>query len=59
MRGTDDAVQAAVAAEQKRCYDIVSAARFGEIDRDWRSILSMIESGETIEQIQQRGAYPP
>jgi hypothetical protein len=44
-------MKAAIAVERKRCADIVQAARFDEVDRDWRSIVSMIEGGETAEQI--------
>ncbi len=36
---------AAVLVEQARCVAIVQAARFGEIDSDFRSIIHRIESG--------------
>lgn len=39
----------AVAAERQRCVDIVQAARFDEVDRDWRAIISMIEGGQSAE----------
>ena len=46
-------------AERKRCAEIVQATRFGEVDKDFRSIVSMIESGETVEQLAARDAYQP
>jgi hypothetical protein len=47
----DRAAKEAIAAERKRCLAIISAARFGEVDQDFRAIRSMIESGLTVEQI--------
>ena len=44
-------IDAAINAERQRCADIISAARFDEIERDWRSIGHMIESGKTLAQI--------
>lgn len=41
----------AVEAERQRCLDIVSAARFGEVDQDFRAIHHMIEGGRTAEEI--------
>lgn len=41
----------ATAAERKRCTDIINAARFGEIDQDFRAIGHMIEGGLTVEQL--------
>lgn len=41
----------AVDAERKRCADLISAARFDEIERDWRSLVSFIEHGTTVEQL--------
>ena len=43
-----DETNAAVNAERNRCAAIVEAARFDEIDRDWRSIIARIESGEAF-----------
>jgi hypothetical protein len=40
-----------VSAETVRCVEIIQAARAGEVDRDWRAIISMIECGRTAEQI--------
>ena len=37
--------------ERERCAAIVSAARFGEVDQDFRAIHHMIDSGQTVEQI--------
>ena len=37
-------LRAAVDAERERCAEIVSLARFGEGDRDFRSIIHAIES---------------
>ena len=37
--------------ERVRCLGIVSAARFGEVDQDYRAIHHMIESGRTVEEI--------
>jgi hypothetical protein len=42
---------AAVLVERERCIDIVQAARFGDVDRDLRSIIHMIESGQTATEI--------
>jgi hypothetical protein len=42
-------IDAAVMAERERCYDLVMAARCGEADTDFRSILSRIESGAVHE----------
>lgn len=49
-------IEDAIAAERKRCADIVQAARFDEVDRDFRAIISMIESGRTAEQIKGEGS---
>lgn len=38
------AIEAEVGAETVRCANIVQAARFDEVDRDWRSIIALIES---------------
>lgn len=37
--------------ERNRCSAIVSAARFDEVDRDFRAIGYMIDGGATIEQL--------
>lgn len=37
--------EAGISAERDRCYAIIERARFGEIDRDWRSILHRITCG--------------
>ena len=37
--------------ERKRCIDIIQMARNGEIDTDFRSIIHMIKSGLSVEQI--------
>jgi len=34
-----------IGAERERCAAIVQAARFDEVDRDWRCLISMIEGG--------------
>ena len=47
----EGAARQAVASERERCLAIISAARFGEVDQDFRAIPSMIECGLTIEQI--------
>jgi hypothetical protein len=44
----------AAEAERKRCVEIVQLARFGEIDRDWRAIVHIIETGWSIEEIKER-----
>lgn len=48
---TDRLVETATAAERKRCYDIVMAVRFAEIETDLRSVLSFIERGDTAEDL--------
>jgi hypothetical protein len=58
ISGHKHELKAAVYAERARCVAIVQAARFGEIDHDFRSIVHMIESGETVQQLQARDAYP-
>lgn len=40
-----------IAAERKRCADIVTAARFHEIETDLRSVISFIERGDTVEDL--------
>lgn len=40
-------IRMAIENERQRCADIVSAARFGEIDSDLRSIHNRIVQGET------------
>lgn len=40
-----------VEAERKRCYDIIMAVRFAEIEQDLRSVLSFIERGDTVEDL--------
>lgn len=47
----DDGVKAAVAVERARCASIIQAARFAEIERDWRSLVSFIENGTTVEEL--------
>jgi len=42
------AIDAAVAKERERCAAIISAARFGDVDRDWRSLGNMIEGGQSL-----------
>ena len=37
--------------ERERCAEIVGMARFGEIDRDWRSIIHLIEGGQSVAEI--------
>ena len=37
--------QEEISEERQRCLDIVQAARNGDIDEDFRSIIHMIESG--------------
>lgn len=49
-------IDAAIDAERQRCADIISAARFDEVDRDWRAIGHMINGGRTVEQIKDVGA---
>lgn len=45
------AINAAVTAERRRCSDIVQGARQGDLDNDLRSIISMIEGGLTVAEI--------
>lgn len=40
--------------ERDRCSEIVSLARFGEIDRDLRSVIYLIDSGIPIATIMKR-----
>lgn len=47
MKGFNEAIS----IERTRCAEIVSAARFDEVDRDWRAIGSMIDGGQTIAEI--------
>lgn len=42
------ATRASTVEERQRCVDIVQAARFDEIDRDFRAIISMIEGGQSV-----------
>jgi hypothetical protein len=42
-------LEIAVYEERERCRNIISAARFGEIDDDFRSLISRIESGDVVE----------
>jgi hypothetical protein len=44
-------ISVAIADERKRCYDIVMAVRFGEIEQDLRSVLSFIERGDSVEDL--------
>ena len=37
--------------ERERCIWIVNQARFGKIDSDFRSIISWIECGDSIEKM--------
>ena len=39
--------------ERHRCLNIVRAASRGEVDCDLQSIISMIDSGRTVQQIKQ------
>ncbi len=48
---TDKELQQAVFDERLRCVNIIHAARFGEVDRDWRAIIAMLESGQTDEEL--------
>lgn len=52
-RAEDTATETATDAERERCAEIVQMARAGEIDRDFRAIISVIEGGMTIEQIKE------
>lgn len=45
--GLDQGVQ----QERERCAAIVTAARFGELDQDFRAIIHMIEGGLSVEQL--------
>lgn len=45
-----------VEAERARCAEIIQLARCGEVDRDWRCLINMIESGQSIEQIKSLNA---
>lgn len=54
IRSRDDAIAvltAAIGEERKRCRAIICAAREGEIDGDLRTLIYMIESGRTVEDI--------
>jgi hypothetical protein len=42
-------IDAAVEAERRRCYIVVSAARNGDIDGDFRALQWMISSGEDVD----------
>lgn len=44
-------IEVAVQAERDRCAKIVQLARAGEIDTDWRSVIFLIKSGTSIEDI--------
>jgi hypothetical protein len=43
--------EAGVQHERERCAAIVMAARFGELDQDFRAIIHMIEGGLSVEQL--------
>lgn len=47
----NQALKASSDLERERCAGIVSAARFGEVDQDFRAIHHMIEGGLTVDQI--------
>lgn len=44
------------AEERERCSEIVSAARFGEVDQDFRAVIHMIEGGRTAEELKKEAA---
>lgn len=46
-----EGLEQGIRQERERCAAIVTAARFGELDRDFRAIVHMIESGLTVEQL--------
>lgn len=48
VKGT---VEGCVAAERKRCVDIINLARTGDIDTDLRAIRSRIQGGDSAESI--------
>lgn len=50
-----EAYEAGKNAERKRCLDIISAARHGDIDQDFRSILHRIKSDQKM--IYHNGQY--
>jgi hypothetical protein len=51
LRYEKEAEARATTAERQRCAEIVQMARDDEVDRDWRTIIDMIEAGYSIEQI--------
>lgn len=54
IEGARRKVDEARAAELLRCVGIVQAARFGEVDQDFRAVISMIESGLSVDVIKAR-----
>ena len=50
-------VREAAQAERERCMRIVSAARMGDIDTDFRTLLHFIESGDTMQYNEERSQY--
>lgn len=50
----DDEITKAVDAERARCAAIVQAARAGNIDGDFRTIIHFIEDGASIDEIKAR-----
>lgn len=55
---TNDELFEAVQVERVRCVNIIQACRFGELDRDWRSVIAMLESGKTDEELKAEGSFP-
>lgn len=51
LAALEAAANRAATEERERCHAIVSAARFGEVDQDFRAICHMIDGGLTVEQI--------
>jgi hypothetical protein len=48
VRSAQKAAHLAVAQETARCREILQAARFGQIDGDFRSLIHRVESGDHV-----------
>lgn len=45
LNASGSQIVAAIEAERARCVEIVNAARFGEVDQDFRTIRNIIKDG--------------
>lgn len=59
MNDFADDLNKEVMRERHRCERIVSAARSGDIDGDFRTLLHFIESGDLMKFNPARGKYEP